>query len=289
MRGAWGMTEATALLLRKAAIDGIAKFAVKLGTATPYYWCTGYEKVSIGGDVYTPKGMKVPDLKLSSGEAKAELTLEDIPNPDGSPYKNLAHHNYNERFSGKELLWYFGSVVAGAWSPIYSITWYVESCHFRLGQFILSLSGTTGKYPRAGLPMFSRRCNLIYKGVLCSTGPSTGFGTYDTCSGSWADCELRHGTADANNPIPFRGLLLAPEVGQTIKLNEYSSTSFGHHGSGDKPTKPTTHNPWGYLQVYHPEADMVSIGSFVSAAISNNVLNDSGPSSVPIISSGSAS
>lgn len=270
------MTEATVARLRKAALDGVAKFAVKLNTATPYYWCTGYEAVTIGGNAFQPKGMKLPDLNMGSGELTADLTVEDIVNPDGSPYMCLAHHNFTERFSGKQLTWYFGTVENGAWNAIYTITWYVESCRWRTGQFQFNLTGTTGKYPRSGLPLFNRRCNLIYKGTLCSTGPSTNFGSYATCSGTLADCQLRHGvTVGPGVYVPFRGLLLAPEAGDTIKLNESVTLTFAQRASGDKPNGHFTHNPWSYLQVYHPQAQMIQLADFfVSAAMS-------GPSDAP--------
>jgi len=236
--GAWGLDQAQLGLLVNSARSGVAKLAVVIDTATPYLWCTGYEGLTetevrgSGSGSFVPRGMKIPTLNMTTSDSSSTLIVSDIPDPDATPYQSLEHHNYTERFSGLTAEWYMGFINEGSWVEIYSMSWFIKQCHWREGQFRFQLVGSTGMYPRAGLQAFSRKCNLIYKGTYCSTGSQSGFGSYDTCSGSKADCELRHGAEGAGNLLPFMGMEWAPEPGQVIKFNEYSSYSFGYGCSG---------------------------------------------------------
>lgn len=222
--GGWDLPDAVVTKLNEATLDGVAKFAVRVKTTNPgaYTWCSGHEPVTISSVKYKPKGMKLPELELGGQDSKSSLIVEDIFDPHGSPWRSLAEHNYTERFSGLEVNWYLGWVERGSWQAIYAVTWYVKQCHWRTNQFRLELQGSAGKYPKAGLPAFSRRCNLTFKGTLCATGAGPSLGTpyngHVTCSGTEADCEARHGTKGPSNILPFRGMIYAPEPGETIEL-----------------------------------------------------------------------
>lgn len=280
--GGWGITPVILEALRKATITGVAKFAVELSTTTPYRWTTGLRKVTIDSDVYYPKGMKIPSIDIASGEMSSSLTVEDVPTT-ASP-SCLAEHNYTERFSGLVMTWHLGTVSAGVWSSIYIMTWVVKACRWRLGQFQFNLAGTSGLNPRSGLPLFSRRCNLLFKGQLCSTGAGApSYGGFSTCSGTEAECIARHGATGPSNIIPFRGLLYAPEQGDSIKLNESASAVFGGGsiGGGSAGGSAWRVNRWEH-DGHVSDDRMIHVFDFVQSA-AQAVVN---PADTPISGAG---
>jgi len=252
--GGWGLTPTILAILRRTTQDGIYKMAVKLHTTTPYYWCTGYESVTIDDSPYTPKAMNVPDLSLSGEDSRMTMIFGDVVDDDATPYTSLADHNYTERFSGLRLDWWLGLYENGVWTQVYYLVWYVERCHWRDGEFRMELTGSVGTYPRAGLPPFTRRCNLLFKGTLCGYA-----GGLTTCSGSLEDCQVRLGTPSgdpwaAGNILNFRGANIAPEPGDVMKLGN-QAFAFGQGSNTQKPVPTWDPIFWHPLQIFHRGID----------------------------------
>jgi len=252
--GSWELDADIVAKLADATLQGTAKFAIKIETLTPYYWCSGHNPVTIGGDVFTPKGMKVPELTIGTTDSRSSLIVEDVSSA-------LETQNYTERFSALQTEWYLGMVVGGVWQQIYALTWSIQQTHWRLGQFRFALAGGVGTYPRSGLPVFSRRCCLTFKGTHCASGPKAGnYTTAKTCDGSEANCEERHvlggGSASASYILPFLGMPYAPEVGEVMVLK---SPSMGDGGSsytfGPGNTDGDQDKPGGWDRGSVPSAD----------------------------------
>ena len=214
--GGWALDATTISRLADATLQGTAKFAVNINDA--YFWCSGHEPVTISAQPFVPKGMKVPELTIGTKAARSSLIVEDTSSA-------LEELNYTSRFSTLPAEWYMGIVVAGEWQEIYRLSWSIMQCHWRTGQFRFALHSSVGTYPRAGLPMFGRRCCLTYKGTYCARGDqggagATGYATAKTCDGAEATCILRHGAGVLGGPyLPFLGMPYAPEPGESIELN----------------------------------------------------------------------
>lgn len=197
----------TALLSLRS---GAKKFAVKIGTTTPFYLCSGQDPITYDGDVYSPWGMEIGSINIAGGGRGASLTLDNVSG-------DLSTANFVETFSGVNIeIHFFLRRRTESWTHVISLAWTVESVSWNLETLSLDLTWGVGTRPRAGLEIASERCalatqwninNIPKGGPLCQYN-----GAENRCSGTWDDCKLRSNTAR------FRGFRLAPPPGYSLRV-----------------------------------------------------------------------
>lgn len=182
-----------------------AKLAVEFGGL---YYCTGDDPITIDAQKYTPRGMRIKDLKYGESMMKTSLIIED-------PERAITQVNYSSRFAGNDLIWHFllRKSDDSDMIEIFEVTWHVRYCQWEGGKFRLNLFGATGFKRRAGISVFSRYCDLKFKGTLCGYA-----GGDKTCDGTWDDCTSK------SNTTQFRGFRYAPVAGKVLLLDNNGRT-----------------------------------------------------------------
>lgn len=182
-----------------------AKLAVEVGTTR---YCTGRDRIVVGGNQYVPRGMSLGGLKHGESELRGHVEFDDTD-------QYLVGLNYSTHWSGQTMTWNFFLKNSGNWEEIFEITWGVRECAWTEGLFKMQISGNTGFRKRAGLSTMSRQCDLRFKGTLCGYA-----GADKTCNGSWIDCTSK------SNTTQFRGFRYAPKPGEQIQIEGGGSIGF---------------------------------------------------------------
>jgi hypothetical protein len=124
---------------------------IKIGLASPKYYCTGEIPVTLGGTDYTPRGLTVSSIPIGpSSSSRATVRLADQDS-------ELALLWFAERFTGLTVTITEAILKDGEWVITKSVPWLCTGAgRDTNGNFTISLSGAGGMRPRAGLTVATR-------------------------------------------------------------------------------------------------------------------------------------